>query len=311
MLKVEQIFVENIHQIVNYGSTDFGQNARGRYSSDQAPAHSYFITQVVEKYDIGAGELPITCLRPIAIKKAIGEILWIYQDMSNNLDLLRDKYGITWWDEWDIGNRSIGQAYGAVVRDYDLMRKLLDGLKNNPFGRRHIINLYQYDDMAKPHGLDPCAYETIWSVRQVEDRLVLDLTLIQRSSDYLMAGHINKMQYVALMMMVARHCGFKLGKFCHIVQNLHIYDRHLPQAEEIIRRYEELKRIVSEIMSVHPHLTDTEILNKFGPEKVPLLQRPELILNSEKTSFWDIEVNDFQLIGYFPLPPVDKFDLAI
>lgn len=311
MLKVEEIFVRNIETIINEGSDDFGQNVRGRYQSDGAPAHSYFITQVVEKYDIGAGELPITCLRPIAIKKAIGEILWIYQDASNDLDLLRDKYDITWWDNWDIGNRTIGQAYGAVVRNYQLVNKLLDGLKSNPFGRRHIINLYQYHDMAQPHGLDPCAYETIWSVRQVEDKPALDLTLIQRSSDYLVAGHINKMQYTALMIMVARHCGYELGNFCHFVQNLHIYDRHLDQAKELLDRYKEHLRFVEAVRSANPHLTKDQLLKNFKLEDVRLLQKPQLILNSEKTNFWDMQVNDFQLIGYFPLPPVDKFDLAI
>lgn len=311
MLKVEQKFVENIKTIINKGNNDFGQNVRGRYASDGAPAHSYFITQVVEKYDIGAGELPITCLRPIAIKKAIGEILWIYQDASNDLDLLRDKYGITWWDNWDIGNRTIGQAYGEVVRNYQLMDKLLDGLKSNPFGRRHIINLYQYHDMAQPHGLDPCAYETIWSVRQVEDKLTLDLTLIQRSSDYLVAGHINKLQYVALMMMVSRHCGFELGVFTHFVQNLHIYDRHLDQAKELLERYQDNCRFVDVITSANPHLTKHELFQNFKLEDVRLLQKPQLILDQSKTSFWDIEVSDFQLIDYYPMAAINPLEIAI
>lgn len=311
MLKVEEIFVRNMETIINEGSDDFGQNVRGRYQSDGAPAHSYFITQVVEKYDIGAGELPITCLRPIAIKKAIGEILWIYQDASNDLDLLRDKYDITWWDNWDIGNHTIGQAYGAVVRNYQLMNKLLDDLKSNPFGRRHIINLYQYHDMAQPHGLDPCAYETIWSVRQVEDRLVLDLTLIQRSSDYLMAGHINKMQYTALMMMVARHCGFEPGMFTHFVQNLHIYDRHLDQAQKLLERYQEHLRFVEAVRSANPHMTKDQLFRSFKLDDVRLLQKPQLILNPTKTSFWDMKVSDFQLIDYYPMAAINPLEIAI
>lgn len=311
MLKVEQKFVENIKTIINEGNRDSTYTVRGRYASDGAPAHTHFITQVYEIYDIGAGELPITCLRPIVFKKAIGEILWIYQDMSNDLDLLKSKYDIAWWDPWDIGNRTIGQAYGAVVKKYDLINKLLDGLKNDPLGRRHIINLWQYTDMAQPHGLDPCAYETVWSVRPQGKDLVLDTTLNQRSSDYLVAGHINKLQYVALMMMVARHCGFELGVFCHFVQNLHIYDRHLDQAKELLDRYKEHLRFVEAVRSANPHLTKDQLLKKFKLEDVRLLQKPQLILNSEKTNFWDMKVNDFQLIGYFPLPPVDKFDLAI
>lgn len=311
MLIVEKNFVSNIQQILNDGSNDFGQKVRGRYSSDQAPAHSRFITQVIEKYDIGSGELPITCLRPIAIKKAIGEILWIYQDASNNLDLLRDKYGITWWDDWDIGNRTIGQAYGAVVRKYRLMHKLLDGLKNNPFGRSHVVNLYQYHDIAKPHGLDPCAYETIWSVRQVEHQLVLDLTLIQRSSDYLMAGHINKMQYVALMIMVARHCRFELGIFTHFVQNLHIYDRHFKQAQELIKRFHDAETHLNLIKWGNPNASDQWLLQEFSFEDVQLLQQPILTLNPEKTSFWDFRIKDFSLTNYRPMPKIESLEIAI
>jgi thymidylate synthase len=96
--------------------------------------------------------------------------------------------------------------------------------------------MYQETDLNETKGLYPCAYETIWSVRNSNDDLVLDLTLNQRSNDYIMAGYINKIQYVALQMMFASHLGYKVGKFCHFVQNLHIYDRHLNAANEILNR---------------------------------------------------------------------------
>ncbi len=314
MLKVEKIFAENIKRIISEGNNDYGLKVRGRYASDKIPAHTHFITQVSETYDIGAGELPITCLRPIAVKKAIGEILWIYQDQSNDLDLLLDKYGVDWWDSWDIGDRTIGQAYGAVIKRYDLIRKFLDELRNNPFKRRHIINLWQYQDMSEPHGLDPCAYETIWSVRIVNNRRFLDMTLIQRSSDYLVAGHINKLQYVALMMMVARHCRFELGNFCHFVQNLHIYDRHLHQAEKLLERYNKYKRYFNTVKSAHPHTPDVVLFQDKHSDcidDVRLAQQPKLVLNPSKVEFQDIEITDFELIDYHPDKPVDKFDIAV
>jgi thymidylate synthase len=146
------------------------------------------------------------------------------------------KRGIDWWDNWDIGDGTIGQRYGATVKRWDLMNKTLIGLKNNPFSRNHIINLFQEKDLTETKGLDPCAYETLWSVRKLGGEMVLDLTLIQRSNDYLMAGYINKIQYVSLQMMVASHLGYKVGKFCHYVNNLHIYDRHIEAAKEIIGR---------------------------------------------------------------------------
>src|SRR5690606_4197207 len=124
-----------------------------------------------------------------------------------------------------------GQRYGATIKKYNLMNNLLNGLEKEPFSRRHIINMYQYDDFNETSGLYPCAYETIWSVRENNNNLILDLTLIQGSNDYIMAGYINKIQYVVLQMMVCGHLGYKPGKFCHFVENLHIYDRHFDALE--------------------------------------------------------------------------------
>ena len=209
--KADIFTLATIEKILEEGTSTAGHKVRPRYE-DGEPAHTLFINQVVEKYDISKGEFPITSLRPIYINKAIGEILWIYRDQSCDLDLLANKYGITWWDAWELADtRTIGIRYGATVKEYDLMNKLLDGLINEPYTRRHIMNLYQYADFERTGGLYPCAFMTVWTVRGE----YLDMTLTQRSSDYLVAGHINKMQYVALMMMVARHVGLKPGNFMH------------------------------------------------------------------------------------------------
>ncbi|WP_317316950.1 thymidylate synthase, partial [Peptostreptococcus russellii] len=210
----------------------------------------------------------------------IKEILWIYQDQSNDLDLLKNKYSITWWDEWDIGNRTIGQRYGATVKKYDLMNKLLDGLKSQPYGRRHIINLYQETDLESTKGLHPCAMETQWSVRDG----YLDMTLIQRSSDVPVANAINKIQYVALLMMVARHVGLEAGVFCHYVNNAHIYDRHIEQVKELLNR---------------------------EPQEEEDHNKVRLVLNPEKTNFYDFTIDDFKMENYNPIKPNLKFELAI
>ena len=231
MNKADKYYIQNLSKIMSEGSWD--ENPRPKYS-DGTPSHSKFITQVFEEYDILKGEFPITTLRNTAIKTGIKEILWIYQKQTSSLEVARE-LGINWWEEWNIGDNSIGQRYGATIKRYDLMNKLLDGLVNDPFGRRHIISMYQYVDLEETNGLFPCAYETIWSVRKVGEDKVLDITLIQRSSDYLMANSINKGQYLALQMMVAGHCGYKVGKFCHLVQNLHIYDRHFDYVSELLK----------------------------------------------------------------------------
>ncbi len=232
MNKADKYYILNLSKIMSEGSWD--ENPRPKYS-DGTPAHSRFITQVFEEYDISKGEFPITTLRNTAIKTGIKEILWIYQKQTSSLEVARE-LGINWWDEWDIGDGSIGQRYGRTINRYQLMNKLLVGLIDDPFGRRHIINMYQYSDLQETPGLYPCAYETIWSVRKVGEDKVLDMTLVQRSNDYLVAGYINKIQYLALQMMVAGHCGYKVGNFCHLVQNLHIYDRHFDGVSELLDR---------------------------------------------------------------------------
>jgi thymidylate synthase len=261
MNKADYYYINNLNKILSEGSWD--KNPRPKYS-DGTPAYSKFITQVFEEYDISKNEFPITTLRNTAIKTGIKEIFWIYQKQTSSLDIAHEM-NINWWDNWNIGDNTIGQRYGATVNKWDLMNELLNGLVNDPFGRRHIINLYQYSDLKESQGLHPCAYETIFSVRNGDNELILDMTLIQRSSDYLVANIINKIQYLALQMMVAGHCGYKVGKFCHFVQNMHIYDRHFDAVEELL-------------------------------SKTPLLIQPKLILTENK-NFYEYTLNDFNIIN--------------
>jgi len=232
MIKADIYYKKNLTEILKFGSKD--ENPRPRYK-DGVSAHSLFITGVFEEYDISKGEFPITTLRNTAIKTGIKEILWMYQKQTSSLIDARN-IGINWWDEWNIGDDTIGQRYGATIKKYDLLNKLIDGLINDPFSRRHIIDMYQYSDLNETGGLYPCAFQILCSVRKFEGDFYLDMTLTQRSSDYIMAGYINKIQYVALQLMLASHCGYKVGKFCHFVQNLHIYDRHIESANEILER---------------------------------------------------------------------------
>jgi len=281
MSKVDKMYADNILDIMKNGSDDFDGNVRPVYK-DGTPSHTKFVTQNFEKYDISKGEFPITGLRRIAWKSGIKEIMWIFQSQSNSLELLRNKYKIQWWNEWNIGDDTIGQRYGATVKKYNLINKLLKGLTENPYGRRHIMNLWQEDDF-KTEGLNPCAYETLWSVRRDGDKRYLDMTLNQRSNDYLVAGHINKIQYVALMMMVAKHCGYEVGTFAHYTHNLHIYDRHFEQAKILIGRY----KIYDE------------------------LPQPILVLDTSKTNFYDFTIDDFRMENYNPIKPQLVFDLGI
>ena len=279
MTKADTIFKENIRKIMEEGV--WSEQARPKYK-DGRTANSKYITGAFMEFDLAKGEFPITTLRPIAIKSAIKEMLWIYQDQSNSLDLLEDKYNVHYWNDWEVGDsRTIGQRYGAVVKRHDITNKILKQFEGNPWNRRNIISLWDYDAFEETDGLLPCAFQTMFDVRRVDGEIYLDATLTQRSNDMLVAHHINAMQYVALQMMIAKHFGWKVGKFFYFINNLHIYDNQFEQAEELLRR---------EPSDCQPHL----VLN------VP-----------DGTNFFDIKPEDFELVDYDPVKPQLKFDLAI
>lgn len=276
----DEYLKSDIKNILNKGQKD--ENPRPKYE-DGTPAYTYFVTHNVRTYDLSKGEFPITTLRPIAWKSAIKEILWIYQDASNSLDTLKNKYSISWWNSWESKNipGTIGNRYGHTVARYDLMNKrVLEDIKKDPYGRYHIMNLWQEDELQSSDGLKPCAYETIWTVRGN----YLDMFLNQRSGDMLVAsgaGNVNEVQYAALLMMVARDTGYEPGKFTHMVVNEQIYDRHIENAKELLNRQSDIS-------------------------KVPVMK-----LNKDKTNFYDFTIDDFELIDYEPVKPNLKFELGV
>lgn len=279
MTKADIIFKENIERILKDGV--FSEQARPKYK-DGTVANSKYVTGAFAEYDLSKGEFPITTLRPIAIKSAIKEVLWIYQDQSNSLDVLNDKYNVHYWNDWEVGNTgTIGERYGAVVKKHDIINKILKQLEVNPWNRRNIISLWDYQAFEETDGLLPCAFQTMFDVRRIDGEIYLDATLTQRSNDMLVAHHINAMQYVALQMMIAKHFGWKVGKFFYFINNLHIYDNQFEQAQELLRRE-------------------------------PSNCQPRLVLNvPDGTNFFDIKAEDFELVDYSPVKPQLKFDLAI
>lgn len=279
MTKADIIFKQNIRNIMENGCMS-GQ-ARPIYA-DGTPANSRYITHVFQTYDLSKGEFPITTLRPIPIKSAIKEVFWIYQDQTNDLSVLEDKYGVKYWRPWEVNNTgTIGLRYGAVVRKHKIIDKILKQLEENPWNRRNVISLWDYEAFEESDGLLPCAYNVMFDVREVDGDMYLDATLSQRSNDMLVAHHINAMQYVALQMMIACHFGWKVGKFSYFINNLHIYDNQYDQAYELLIR-----------------------------ETIDC--KPKLILNCpSKTNFYDIKPEDFELVDYQARKPQLKFDLAI
>lgn len=280
--KGDQYTKEIIQKILEEGCLD--KDPRPKYS-DGTPAHTLSFNHGMCTYDLSKGESPLITLRPIAVKSSIGELLWIYQDASNDLEKLKE-YGVTWWDEWDIGNRTIGSVYGETVRRHELVKNLIKGLTENPDGRRHIISLWQEDDFKEKHGLKPCAFMTIWNVRHGKDGVdYLDMCLVQRSSDFLTAGCINQVQYVIFQHLIARHIGMTPGKFTWFYDNIQIYDRHIEQAKEMLQRE-------------------------------PVDCSPKIWINPDKTDFYSFRPEDIKIVDYpreeiKEKNPQLKFDLGI
>ena len=281
MTKADRYMEHDIRHILQDGYKD--ENPRPHYA-DGTPAHTFSVNHVLRKYDLSAGEFPICTLRPIAWKTGIKEIFTIYQKPTNDLATMHEM-GVNWWDDWDIGDGTIGQRYGATVSRYDLTNNLIKDIQNDPYGRRKVVSLWQETDLHETAGLAPCAFLTIWNVRGK----YLDMAMIQRSGDMLTAsgaGGINEIQYVALLMMIARHTGYEPGVFTHFVANEQIYDRHIDAATEMLGRY----------YSIEPQKNDTN---------------PKLILNPEKSNFYDFTIDDFFMVNYSPIKPQLKLELGI
>ena len=279
--KADEYLYNDIQNILNNGYKD--KNPRPKYK-DGTPAHTISVNHVVRKYDLSNDEFPISTARPQAWKTGIREIFTIYQHPTNVISEMEDM-GVTWWGDWDIGDGTIGQRYGATVKRYDLVNNLIADIKNDPYGRRKIMNLWQETDLRETAGLAPCAFLTIWNVRDE----YLDMSLIQRSGDMLTAsgaGGINEIQYAALLMMIAKVTGYKPGVFTHFVANEQIYDRHMDNATIILKRLEQ--------------------------QPNELTVKPRLVLNKEDgCRFEDITLDDFVMENYEPIKPQLKFELGI
>ncbi len=279
MTKADKYMNSMILRIMDEGYKD--ENPRPHYA-DGTPAHTISVNHTFRTYDLSKGEFPICTLRPMAWKTGIREIFTIYQKPTNELQKMASM-GVTWWKDWDIGDGTIGQRYGATVSRYDLINNLIKDIQNDPYGRRKVVSLWQETDLRETAGLAPCAFLTIWNVRGE----YLDMVLVQRSGDMLTAsgpGGINEIQYAALLMMIARHTGYKPGVFSHLVANEQIYDRHFDAAEEMLSRYQDLS----------------------SGDKVPTLT-----LNPDVTDFYEMTIDDFTMADYTPMKPQLKLELGI
>ena len=276
MSKADIIFIDMCRDILENGYTTEGQKVRPVWE-DGTPAYTIKKFGVVNRYDLSE-EFPILTLRPTPLKKAIDEILWIWQKKSNDIRDLNSRI----WDAWADEEGSIGKAYGYQLRqkhkykegEFDQVDRVLYDLKHNPYSRRILTNIYNHSDLHKMN-LYPCAYSVTFNV--TGDRL--NAILNQRSQDVLPANNWNVCQYAILVHMFAAVSGLKAGELVHVIADAHIYDRHIPIVRELIER--------------------------------PQYPAPKLVINPDIRDFYEFTADDFHLEGYRAGPQIKNIPIAV
>ena len=233
MSKADTIFIRMCRDIIDNGYSSEGRIVRAKWE-DGTPAHTKKRFGVVNRYDLSE-EFPALTLRPTPLKSCTDELLWIWQKKSNDIHELHSHI----WDQWADENGTIGKAYGyqlGVKHEYpegrmDQVDRVLYDLTHNPYSRRIMTNLYNFEDLHEM-ALYPCAYSMTFNVTGNR----LNAILNQRSQDTLVANNWNVCQYAILVMMFAQVTGFEPGEFVHVIADAHIYDRHIPIVEEMLTR---------------------------------------------------------------------------
>ena len=264
MSKADTLFINMCQKILDEGFSTESQNVRARWADTDTPAYTKKIFGVVNRYNLQE-EFPALTLRPVPFKTCIDELLWIWQKKSNNIKDLKGHI----WDSWADENGSIGKAYGYQMGkkyifkqgEMDMVDNVLWCLKNDPYSRRIMTNIFNFEDLHEM-GLEPCAYSMTFNVAGGK----LNAILNQRSQDILAANAWNVCQYAVLVYMMAQVSGLVPGELVHVIADAHIYDRHLPVIEELIKR-----------------------------ETYPA---PKFWINPEIKNFYDFTVDDFRLDDY-------------
>ena len=276
MSLADNIFINMCKDILENGVSTEGEKVRPRWE-DGSLAYTVKKFGVVNRYDLSR-EFPAITLRKTALKSCVDEILWIWQKKSNNINELNSHI----WDSWADKDGSIGKAYGyqlGVKHKYkegemDQVDRVIYDLKNNPYSRRIMTNIYVHQDLHEMN-LYPCAYSMTFNVTGNK----LNAILNQRSNDILTANNWNVVQYAVLVHMLAQVCGFEAGELVHVIADAHIYDRHIPIIRELIKR--------------------------------PVYDAPTFRLNPEIKDFYEFTRNDVSVENYVTGPQIENIPVAI
>ena len=225
-------------------------------------------------------EFPVLTTKQLFFKNAITEILWIYQAQSNDVRWLQER-GNKIWNEWEIDENgiwranqmvfedgklvkkqiekqfdkefahTIGTAYGYIVKRYQLTKKLIKKIKNNPTDRRMVMSLWQ-DEFLDTAVLPSCVWSSEWDVTDGK----LNCLVHQRSCDVPLGLPFNVTQYATLVNLIAHCTGLKPGTLNWSIKDAHIYVNQLEGIKEQIRRYETLENLPAPDLWINPEVTD-------------------------------------------------------
>ena len=282
MSYADDLFINMCTDIIENGCSTENEKVRPKWE-DGTFAYTIKKFGVVNRYDLSK-EFPAMTLRKTYVKSAVDELLWIWQKKSNNIHDLKSHI----WDEWADENGSIGKAYGyqmSVKHKYsegmmDQVDRVLFDLKNNPFSRRIMTNIYVHADLSEMN-LYPCAYSMTFNVTKKEghDKLTLNAILNQRSQDVLAANNWNVVQYAVLVYMFAQVSDMEPGELIHVIADAYIYDRHIDIVKELIKR--------------------------------PTYPAPKFSLNPEIKNFYDFTTNDFTIENYQAGEQIKNIPIAV
>lgn len=293
MSNYDNQYAEMVQRILNTGLSDKGMEVRTKWA-DGSPAHT--IGTISEKLVFDGSEVPVLTTKRVAWKTAIHELLWFYVKRTSDVSYLREN-NVKIWEEWTREDNTIGKAYGyqlgkkiphkaiiksigqtivdhpSIFRSGNQVENLIQQLKTNPASRRHIISLWNTDELYDM-ALYPCVWHNQWLVKEGKLHLIVGI----RSNDVALGQPFNVFQYYVLQRMIAQVTGYELGTLTFNINDCHVYDRHIePISNQIL----------------------------LTPYAAPILKIDESIKN-----FDDFTIGSFELVGYEHHPTI-SMEVAI
>lgn len=268
-ISYDKQYIELCERILNEGVKD---NQPRPHYEDGTPAHAYSVFN--HEIKINKNQVPVLFSKKVYLKKAIEEILWIWQQKSNKVSDLQ-KLNNHIWDEWEQKDGTIGKAYGYQLRkkvdntNLNQVDNLIHRLKTDPESRRHIVTLWNVEE-GHEMALKPCVYETQWVVINNE----LHLKVLIRSNDVVLGQPFNVIQYWFLHKMIAKEVGIEPGDIIFSITIPHIYDRHVNTIKDQINQFKQYNE-------------EDPVDNKFVTIDI-----------NDDASFYNVSFDDLTIIGY-------------